>query len=77
MTIDAVETTPLALAMVNQGPVLALVPWPVSRQLVQSLGLLVCTAVPGIAGSGNYIVEQVSERFLFRTVQRLSWHFAR
>jgi len=60
LTIYAVETTPLALAMVGEGLGLALVPWPVSRQFVHSLGLAVCPAVPGVAGSGNYYIEQRS-----------------
>ena len=71
LTINAVETTPLALAMVNEGFALALVPWPVSRQLVQSLGLVVCTEIPGIAGSGNYYMEQRSGRSSRPAVQAL------
>ena len=58
LATDVVETTPLALAMVSEGLGLALVPWPVSRQLVQFLGLVVCNAVPGVVGSGNYYIEQ-------------------
>jgi len=60
--IDSVETTPLALAMVNEGLGLALVPWPVSRQLVQSLGLVMSTAIPAVAGTGNYVVEESAVR---------------
>jgi LysR family transcriptional regulator, glycine cleavage system transcriptional activator len=69
--IDAVETTPLALAMVHEGLALALVPWPVSRQLVHSLGLAVCTTISGIAGAGNYIVEQGKARSSRTVVQEL------
>jgi len=68
--IDAVETTPLALAMVHEG-VLALLPWPVSRQLVQSLSLMECTAIPGIPGAGNYIIEQARGRSSRTVVQEL------
>ena len=62
LSIASVETTPLALAMVKEGLGLALVPWPVSRQLVQSLGLVVCTVLPAISGSASYIIEQPSGR---------------
>lgn len=69
--IDAVETTPLALAMVHEGLALALVPWPVSRPLVESLGLVECIAIPGIPGAGNYVVEQARGRSTRMVVQEL------
>ncbi|TPJ81924.1 LysR family transcriptional regulator [Mesorhizobium sp. B2-5-13] len=69
--IDAVETTPLALAMVREGLVLALVPWPVSRQLLQSMGLAVCSGIPGVAGAGNYVVELARDRSSRKVVQEL------
>lgn len=71
LKIDAIETTPLALAIVNQGLVLALVPWPASRHLAQSLGLVVCTTIPGVSGLGNYYIEQPSGRGSRPAVQAL------
>lgn len=72
LKIDAVETTPLALAMLREGVALALVPWPVSRQLVQSMGLAVCAAIPGLAGAGNYIIEQARGQSSRNIVNELS-----
>jgi LysR family glycine cleavage system transcriptional activator len=71
LMIDSVETTPLALTMLREGSGLALVPWPVSRPLVQSLGLAVCQNIPGVAGVGNYYIELSKRRASHPAVQAL------
>ncbi|MEJ5118390.1 LysR family transcriptional regulator [Gluconobacter cerinus] len=60
LTIESVDTTPLALMMVKERSSLALVPWPASQNLVEALGLTVCSALPAIPGLGNYYIEQFS-----------------
>ncbi|MFT8897617.1 MAG: LysR family transcriptional regulator [Acetobacter sp.] len=58
LTVESVDTTPLALMMIKESHALALVPWPASENLVQALGLEVCKTIPAIPGLGNYYIEQ-------------------
>lgn len=62
LTIESVDTTPLALMMVKEGAALALVPWPASQHLAVSLGLAVCHRIQGVQGLGNYCIEQPAGR---------------
>ncbi|GEB04868.1 LysR family transcriptional regulator [Gluconobacter roseus] len=60
LMVESVDMTPLALMMVKESSALALVPWPASQNLVEALGLSVCTVLPAISGLGNYYIEQFS-----------------
>ncbi|AHK71511.1 LysR family transcriptional regulator [Gluconobacter oxydans] len=79
LTVESVDTTPLALMMVKEGSALALVPWPAAQNLVEALGLTVCNTLPAIPGLGNYYIEQFSGhgvrpviRSLFNELRRSS-----